>query len=92
MVGARHHRAALGLIHNSGDLCRVGGDDHGPETGLLRPAQDVHDHRLSGDVGERLAREPGRGHAGGNENKNLSHRFQRTEIALIRVARPQQTG
>ena len=92
MIGARHHRAALGLIHNSGDLRRVGGDDHGAEIGLLRAAQNMHDHRLAGDIGERLAREPGRGHAGGNENKNVSHRVHAPESCLFGLQEPQQTG
>ena len=39
----------------------------------MRPSPDVHDHRLAADVGERLARQPGRSHARGNENDGLGH-------------------
>src|ERR1700733_7903511 len=87
LIVPRPPRPAAGFFHSLHDRGRIGGDHHGTKLGRLRPAQNVHDHRLSGDFGERLARQPGRGHAGGNENKNLSHRFQRTGIVLIRVAR-----
>jgi hypothetical protein len=33
----------------------------------------MHDHRRAGDIGERLTRQPGRGHAGGNYDQNVSH-------------------
>ena len=39
-----------------------------PMSGLDRAAPDMDDHRLAVDVGERLARQAGRGHAGGDEN------------------------
>ena len=73
MIGSRHHRAAAGFIHNRGDVGRVGGDHNRADRRGLRAAQDMHDHRLTANIGERLAREPGRGHAGGNEDENISH-------------------
>ena len=73
MIGSRHHRAAAGFIHNRGDLRRVGRDHHRAEFGGLRAAQDMHDHRLAGDIGKRFARQPACGHAGGNEDKNIGH-------------------
>ena len=92
MVGARHHRAAFGLIHNGGDLRGIRRHDDRPEGGLLGAAQNMHDHRHSADIGERLARKPGCGHAGWNENKNVSHRLTRTKICLIGLQEPLQTG
>ena len=49
----------------------VGGDEHGPDIGLDRPPPDVHDHRLAMDVGERLARQAGRGEARRNEDDRM---------------------
>ena len=69
-----HHRAAAGLIHSRGDFRRVGRDHDRADIGGLRAAQDMHDHRLAGDIGKRFAREPGRGHAGGNQDENIGHR------------------
>ncbi len=74
MIGPRHDRTAAGLIHSRGNFGRVGGDHHRADCGLLRAAHDMHDHRLAGDIGERLARQPGRGHAGGNEDQDIGHR------------------
>ena len=73
MIGSRQHGAAAGFIHNRGDFGGVGGDHNRADRGGLRAAHDMHDHRLAADVGERLAREPGRGHAGGNEDENVGH-------------------
>ena len=92
MIRPRQHGAAAGFIHNRGDLGGVGGDHHRAKLGRQRAAQDMHDHRLAGDIGERFAREPGRRHAGGNEDKDISHR-KPAETSypprqrLIRVAR-----
>ena len=47
----------------------------GPTAAASRPAQHVHDHRHSGDIGERLARQTGRRHAGRNKNETFGHRF-----------------
>ena len=68
MIGAGHHRLAAGELDGAGDGEIVGGDDHPAEAGLHRPAPDMDDHRVAVDVGERLARQAGRGHAGGNED------------------------
>jgi hypothetical protein len=43
--------------------------------GRLRSAHDANDHWLAADIGERLAWEPRRGHAGRNENENVAHRL-----------------
>ena len=72
MVGPRHDGAAAGLFHSRGDLGRIGRDHDRADAGGLRAAQHVHDHRLAGDIGERLARQPGRGHAGRDEDEDVS--------------------
>jgi hypothetical protein len=33
----------------------------------------MHDHRRAADIGERLTGQPGRRHAGGNYDQNVSH-------------------
>ena len=86
MVGAGHDRAPAGLAHRRLDLGQIGRDHDRADRGRLGPAQHVHDHRLPGDVGERLARQPGRGHAGGNQDENIGHRLANPS-ALIRVAK-----
>ena len=70
---------------------------HRPDLGGLRAPHHMHDHRLAGDIGERLAGQPGRGHAGRDENERVGHRFAGRLAAelqnvawiasLIRVAR-----
>ena len=59
MIGAGHDRAAARLFHDGFDLGRIGRNHHRTERGGFGPAQDVHDHRYSGDIGERFARQPG---------------------------------
>ncbi len=86
------HGAAAGFIHNGRDLRRVGRHHHRAEAGVLRAAQNMHDHRLSADIGERLARQPGCGHAGWNEDKNISHRVHRTNRAYTGCKNARQTG
>ena len=44
----------------------------GPIPAASALAQHVHDHRQAGDVGERLARQPARRHAGGNEDEDVA--------------------
>ena len=74
MIGAREHYTPAGLGYGRRNRARVGGDRDRADFSLLRAAQDVHDHRRAGDLDERLARQPGRGHAGGNQNQDISHR------------------
>ncbi len=71
MVRPRHHRLAAMRLDGIEHGLRVGGDDHPSQFRLLRPAQYLHDHRQAGDVGQRLAGQPGRRHARGNEHKDL---------------------
>ena len=71
MVGAGHHGAPAGLLDAGDDRLGIGRDHNRPGLGRLRAPQDVHDHRRAGDVGERLARQPGRGHPGGNDDEDV---------------------
>ncbi len=73
MVGAGHDRLPARLVHGRFDLGRIRRDDDRPDRGCLGPAQHMHDHRQSGDIGERLARQAARRHAGGNKNNDVSH-------------------
>src|SRR5262249_10261006 len=74
VVGTRHHRATVGLLDAGGDHLRIGGDHHLPEPRRLRAAHDVDDHRLPGNVEERLAWKARRRHARGDNNENVGHR------------------
>ena len=74
MVGPRQHCTPAGLLHGRGNRRGIGRDHDRTDFGLLRAAQDLDDHRRAADVGERLAWQPGRGHAGGNQNQDISHR------------------
>ena len=61
---------AAGLFHSRGD---VRANRSRPRPGRRRPparGAHMHDHRRPADVGERLARQPRRGHAGGNQDQD----------------------
>ena len=91
MIGPSQHRSPAGFIHNAHHFRRVGGDHHRSDLGGLRAAQNMHDHRLAGDIGEGLARQPGRGHAGGNEDEDISHR-EPVRACLYGLQDTRQTG
>ncbi len=65
----RHHRLETMRAHRLGHALRIGGDHHPAEPGLGGAAGDVNDHRNAGNVGQRLARQAGRGHAGRDEDQ-----------------------
>ena len=73
MVGARHHRAAAGLRHGR-RRSRVGiGRDH-DRADRRPPARARSTCTIIGcaaDVGERLARQAGRGHAGRDQDQDV---------------------
>ncbi len=48
-----------------------------PSAALGRAAGDMHDHRLAGDVGQRLARQARGSHAGGNDDDGGHDRSRR---------------
>ena len=63
-----------------GDLGGVGGDRDPADLGGFGAAQHVDDHRQAGDVQQRLARQAGGGHAGGNQHQStgFGHRQKRS--------------
>ena len=71
VIGAGHHRLAAGQLDRRSDGEIVGGDDDAADRRLDGAAPDMDDHRGAVDVGERLARQPDRGHAGGDEDDRL---------------------
>ena len=94
VVGPGHDRLAAGA-HGSRRRSSgvVGRDHHAADVRLDRAAPDVNDHRLAGDVGERLARQARRRHAGRDENDGAVDGHPMSEggkksqgSALIRVA------
>ena len=75
VVGPRHHGAAAGLFHRRRDRLGIGRHHRLADLGGLRAAQHMHDHRLAGDIGQRLAGQPGRGHAGRDQDDGVGHRL-----------------
>ena len=51
-----------------GDPLIVDGNHDIGAIGVARPVGDMDDHRLSGNVGQRLARQPGGGVTGRNDD------------------------
>jgi len=72
MGGARHHGTATRLFDAGRNSLRVCCHRNRPDAGRLRPPQDVDDHRLAGDLGERLSGQPRRGEARRNEDQNVA--------------------
>ncbi len=71
VVGPGQHRAAAGGLDGRGDLGFGTGDDDRADIGLDAAAPYVNDHRLAVNVGEGLARQAGRLHAGGNDDDGI---------------------
>ena len=72
VVGARHHGAPpAGLFDGGRDRRRIGRDHDRPDVGLLRAPHHADDHRHAADIGQRLARQPRRGHAGRDQDQNV---------------------
>jgi len=62
-----------------------------PRPASRRPAPDLNDHRRAADVGQRLSRQTGRGHAGGNHNQRIAghrHSSIASSFPVTRPARP----
>ena len=71
VVIARHHRFSAGRLDGLEDIPAVGCHDDASGFGFHSPPPDMHDHRQSVNIGERLARETRRLHASGNENESF---------------------
>jgi hypothetical protein len=74
MVVAGQHGAAAGLLDHVDDARLVGRDGDRADAGFHGAAPDMHDHRLAMDIGQRLAGQARRGHAGGNQDQRVGHR------------------
>ena len=73
MVGPRQHGAPADRLDRRDDPSIVGRHQHRPDVGFDGAPPDVDDHRLAVDVGERLAGQARRGHAGGDEDDGFGH-------------------
>ena len=89
VVQACQHRPAPCRLDGRDDLRRVGRDQNRPDVRLHGAPPDVDDHRLAVNVRERLVRQPGRGHAGWNENDGIGHASFRQSGATLR---PRNSG
>jgi hypothetical protein len=69
VIHARHHGLETMRAHRFGHALRVGRHHHPAKAGLGGAAGDMDDHRRAGDVGQRLARQAGRGHAGRDQDQ-----------------------
>ena len=68
VIGIGQHRPPAGDVDGVRDLPLGAGDDHRADVGLDGAPPDMHDHRLAVDVGQRLAGQAGRRHAGGHDD------------------------
>ena len=72
MVGARHHRLEAVLTYRIEHACRIRRHDDAPKAAFAGTGRDMDDHRPAGDIGQRLARQPRRGHARWDEDQGRS--------------------
>ena len=72
MVGAGHQRAGAGLFDRGQDRFGIGRHDHLAEVRRLGAPDHMLDHRLAGDVGQRLAGQPGGRHAGRDQDQDVA--------------------
>ena len=73
VIGARHYGTAARFLHGRLDLRRIGCDHNRTDRRRVGTAQHMLDHRLSGDLGQRLARQPGSpAYASRNKNPRTS--------------------
>ena len=73
VIGPRHQGLTAGEQDRVAHRLGVGGNHHRPAIGLDRAAPDMHDHRLAGDIGERLVGEPGRFQSCRDDDKAVGH-------------------
>ena len=91
MVGTGHDGLAAMGCHHLGDLGGIGGDRDPADLRGLGAAQHVDDHRQAGDVQQRLARQAGGGHAGGNQHQSAG--FGHRQSVWTRLdKRPEMMG
>ena len=83
MVAARHHRLEAVRAHRFRDRLGVGRHDDAAEPAFRGALGDMDDHRPAGNVGQRLARQPGRGHAGRDQDKGGHRSCKRARKGVI---------
>ena len=77
-VGARRqgrigqHRFQPVRLGHGNDFGIGGGHHHAPDVGCKRPPAHLHHHGHPGDIGQRLARQALRAHAGWNDGDDRS--------------------
>ncbi len=91
VVRARHRRLVAGLAHGLGDVRSVGRHHHAAEPARGGSFGYVHDHRTAGDVGERLARQALRGHAGRDQDDDV-HRVWKGGDVLVEAGKTVAKG
>jgi len=69
MVGAGHDGLAAMGGHGARNFRGVGGDHNPADLRFGGPAQHMDDHRQAADVQQRLSRQAGGGHTGGNQHQ-----------------------
>ncbi len=88
VVGARHHRLEAVRARPLRRLLGVSvATTTRPSPLSAARARDMDDHRHAGDVGQRLARQPRRGHAGGDQDEVRHGRRGGSGRALPKVAK-----
>ena len=74
VVGPGHHRLAAGAASRPSAIAGASvATTTRPTPASHGAPPDMHDHRLAGDVGERLAGQPRRRQAGGDEDDRIGH-------------------
>jgi len=76
MIGSRQEGPAAGLVHSRDDGLVVASHHDRAEPGRLGAPEHLHDHRQTGDIRQRLAGQPGRGHAGRDQDENVVRHCQ----------------
>src|SRR3954452_9849573 len=71
VIGPGHDGPPAGLFHSRRDDLVVARHHHGAEAGGFGAPEHLHDHRQAGDIGQRLAGQPGRGHPGRDEDEDV---------------------
>ena len=75
MVGPGHDGDAAHPFNRRNHLRSVGRHNHRADARFLRSPPNMDDHRLAANVGQRLSRQAGRGHAGRNKDDGIGHFF-----------------
>ena len=89
VIGPGHDGPPAGLLHRRGDDLVVAGYHDWAELGRLGASEHLHDHRQAGDIGQRLAGQPGRGHAGRDEDEDVVGRHRKAAVPACLYGLPE---